>query len=332
MAAQMGFTLFPERFVSTPAGAEVESFIIRDQYAETQAWYESNLAGWTVTEDFDLRNAYEDPDPNALYGYKRLQAGSAGALVFYRGMQTNQMGAATLLVHVTGPQSTIQDTAVQPPAVELSDQSLPQFITHSLVDPSEPSHISYFRSGYAHSYTNDLETCRTMKHYLSDATGSDGTREVQYAPTDGIVTELDGDDVQESDNDYRVVIAPARHPAYSLELFHVDPTDTLSVGDELSAGEEIGRFSSDGMTVGEPAVNVQTPAGRTLVSFYEVMSDEAFAAYQDRGVRSREDLILTEQYRDENPIGCEADGHGTGAYTEQVGGEGLSDVNFVELA
>jgi hypothetical protein len=332
MASQMGFTLFPETYVTTPDSVQLEAFVIRDAYEEVATWYEQNLEEWSVTETFDLRDEYDEPDAGALYGYKRLEADGFGGLVFYRGMETDQMGAVSIILHAQGSAAAIEETTINPPAVDIASGELPRFVTHTLVDPAEPTHISHFRSGYGHSYTNDFETCRTMKHYLSDAGGSDGKRELQYAPTDGIVTQLDGDDVAEDADDYRVVISPAGHPAFTLELFHVDPAEKIVEGYELTAGEEIGRFASDGMTVGEPAVNVQTPTGRTLVSFYEVMGDEAFSAYQDRGVQSRDDLIYSEAYRDDHPIQCEQDGHGTGDYTEQVGGAGFDTVNHFTLS
>lgn len=328
MARQMGFSARPAQYVSVPGGTTTASFVVRAPFSEVAGWYATNVDGWSATESFDLREAYEDPAPGALYGYRRLQSGSRGALVLYRGRTLRRFGEVTELVHVTGPAADVGAASVNPPVYDVFEREPPQFVTHRLVDVSEATHVSYFRSGYGHSYTNDFETCRSMKHYISDDSGGDGEHETQYAPTTGLVTTTEA----EADaRDVRVVITPEGHPAFDLELFHIDPEPGIEEGAQVTAGQKLGVYRFDSYTVGEPAVNVWTPTGRTLVSYFEVMTDDVFAEYEERGVPSREEFVLGRSYRDSNPIECERDGHGTGDFLEEVGGPGLSETNFVEL-
>jgi hypothetical protein len=56
-------------------------------------------------------------------------------------------------------------------------------------------------------------------------------------------------------------------------------------------------------------VAVATPNGRKNLSFFEVMDDSVFTEYQSAaGIGSREELILTKEYRDAFPVDCVARG------------------------
>lgn len=316
------------QYLSAPDGADRQAYFARATFGTVADWYANNVDGWTVTDSYDVRDEYDEPADNGRYGYHRLESGTQGAVVFYAGtvIEEGDIGEITEILHVEGEASVATDVTVHPPAYDVFAEEPPEFVTHRFVDLDPVTHVSYFRSGYGHSYTNAFETCRSMKHYLSDENQHD-SMVPRYAPTTG---ELSRIDTGNGPDDARLVIVPDSHPAFTIELFHVDPREDLSEGTTVEAGDELGR-AGNSYTLAEPAVNVMTPEGRTLVSMFDVMTDAVFDRYRQRGVESRDDFILTKEYRDSNPIDCEQDGHGTGEFTEQIGGAGFSDVNHVAL-
>jgi hypothetical protein len=229
---------------------------------------------------------------------------------------------------VEGAPSTIANVSVNPPVFAARSTDLPRFVTAQPTDLGHVTDVSYFRSGYGHSYTGDFETCRSMKHYFGTAGGSNDIHEPQYAPVSGTIFRWEEEG---GPSDVMMTIRPDGHPAFGVEMFHVDPAAGLQRGTHVDAGQKLGAMAEDTWTASEPSVIAFTPQGKTYVSLFAVMTDDAFAEYTQYGISAREELILAEEYRDANPISCEQDGHGTGPFTEQIGDRGLSDVNFVEL-
>ena len=80
-------------------------------------------------------------------------------------------------------------------------------------------------------------------------------------------------------------------------------SEDISAGDFVSAGEQLGTHISD-ISYHGIAVSVNTPTGWKLVSFFSVMNDEVFQSYQDRGIQSREDVIISKEARDADPLIC----------------------------
>jgi hypothetical protein len=44
-----------------------------------------------------------------------------------------------------------------------------------------------------------------------------------------------------------------------------------------------------------------------MVSYFEVITDKVFSEYQNRGIGSRSDLIISKELRDANPLTCSGD-------------------------
>ena len=61
--------------------------------------------------------------------------------------------------------------AQQPRGWNVDRDGVPKFITHTYIDLSYIREISRFRSGEGHSYTDAVETCRSMKHYFKVSFG-----------------------------------------------------------------------------------------------------------------------------------------------------------------
>ena len=99
-----------------------------------------------------------------------------------------------------------------------------------------------------------------------------------------------------------VRIKSEEYPAFYFKIFHVNLTNPLNVGDLVTAGQQLGTH-----TVGDIAVEVSTPNGGKLVSYFDVMTDSLFQNYQARGLSSRDDAIISKEARDADPLTCDGD-------------------------
>lgn len=170
-------------------------------------------------------------------------------------------------------------------------------MTHDYTILDSVKQISKFRSGVGHDYSDDFETCRSMKHYYPVRKGTE-----IYAPISGtinfILPEWAGTKIQ-INSDF--------HAAFYFELFHVDLDTSLKIGDHLEAGQLLGTHSSN-QTMSDIAVFVRVPgvdsAATRFISFFDVMDDNLFTDYQQRGLNHRDSLIISKASRDADPLTC----------------------------
>jgi len=185
-------------------------------------------------------------------------------------------------------------------------QTLPQLVTTDMTELGKISMISKFRSGQGHDYSDDFESCRSMKHYYLARDGVEHSSVKAFAPVTGTVI---GTTDEWLDQDRwagtAVGIRPDAHEEFFLALYHLDLHSPLAVGEHVTAGQELG-VSVDGLgTVAEVAVGVHTPAGRQLISYFEIVTDAVFQQYRAHGVAERATLIISRDQRDAEPLQCE---------------------------
>ena len=168
------------------------------------------------------------------------------------------------------------------------------------IDVGVVDRISRFRSGEGHDYSDAYETCRSMKHYVQPRAELDWSTLEIRSPVAGTVSR-----VEEESAGTRVEIQLASHPAFLVILFHVVLSQPLSAGDEVAVDQQLGHHVGN-QTFSDIAVAVTDPAGqRRLLSYFDFMTDAAFAAYQERGVAERGDLIISRADRDADPLECD---------------------------
>lgn len=230
-----------------------------------------------------------------------LVSAMAVAAVACGGSQAAPSPAAT---SPTSPTPTATGPAPAPPPPpstwDLDARGVPTFITHNYLDVGAIRQISRFRSGEGHSYTDDFETCRSMKHYFVPR-GSTGWETIRIqAPVTGTIAYARA----ESNNlGTQIGITPADYPAFTVILFHVAPTMPLPDGASVEAGQPIGTHIGT-QTWSDVTIRVQTPRGTALVSWFDALTESALAAYTSRGLASRAAAIISRSERDANPLGC----------------------------
>jgi hypothetical protein len=190
----------------------------------------------------------------------------------------------------------------------------PRFVSTDFTELAKIEEISLFRSSAGHDYSDACESCRSMKHYFAPYAAflENGVVAVR-SPVDGTVVEVspEGHGASIGLENKQVRIRSAAHPRYTFILFHVDVASAaVTPGAYVLAGQLIGHARlvyPDLMEVAHDfdiAVRYHSLFGDRYVSWFDVMTDSLFLAYQARGVGSRSDLILTADQRDADPLTC----------------------------
>jgi hypothetical protein len=191
---------------------------------------------------------------------------------------------------------------------DVEAKGVPRFVAVNYIDLDHVARISRFRSAVGHDYSDDFESCRSMKHYVDTPPG---TR--VWAPVDGDVIYFDPGLAMGS----HIEIQSTVQPAFFFDIFHAVPTNPIKVGDHFRAGQLIGTHTNG--TFSDVAVAVLTPQvgprgaisqpgdpghGWKLISYFQVITDSIFALYTHRGVTSRDTMIIAQAVRDAHPIDC----------------------------
>jgi len=175
---------------------------------------------------------------------------------------------------------------------------LPKFILKDYIELDKIDSISRFRSGIGHDYSDDYEACRSMKHYFKPQYDVDWGAVKIFSPVNGIVTNT----FPETIGGNQIAISPFGMPAFNVTIFHVNYTVPVNIGDTLWAGQQIGTHTGP-QTTSDIAIRVNASNNtQLLVSYFDVMTDRLFACYMSRGVISREELIITKEDRDADPL------------------------------
>lgn len=232
------------------------------------------------------------------------------------------------------PAFAIWDPSTAP--YDLDTLGVPQFVDTLYIDLSRVSQLSKFRSNAGHNYTdssqfglagyrgadNRVEDCRSMKHYFI---APDANTAI-YAPVSGKVSGILGEGMGD-----QIAIVSDQYPAFEFILFHVGLDAPLTIGQHLEAGQRLGHHER-GDTYSDIAVAVKTPRGNHLISYFETLTDNAFAAFQARGITSREQLIYSKEARDAAPFTCGGtvpfNANATLDYVSMTGGVASQTVSF----
>ncbi len=182
-----------------------------------------------------------------------------------------------------------------------STDEIPRFVNVDYIELSKIKSISKFRSGAGHDYSDDFESCRSMKHYYGWEDGIDPSMIKIFSPVNGTIFQF-----WEEPLGIQIMIRSEEYPAMEFRIFHVTPAGGINEGDAVVAGQQIATHYSD-ETLSDIAVGMTTSSGWRFVSYFDVMTDSLFQEYQSRGLNSRSDLIISKEERDADPLACDGE-------------------------
>lgn len=188
---------------------------------------------------------------------------------------------------------------------DVDAKGIPKFVSTDYIESAKIESITKFRSGEGHDYSDDFESCRSMKHYFKPKSNVDWASIKIFSPVKGTVVRID-----EEWAGTQIRIKSEQYPAFYFIIFHISLTNPLKVGDAVSEGQQLGTHIGS-QTQSDIAVGVSTPNGWKLISYFDVMTDQLFQVYEARGIGSRSDLIITKEARDADPLLCSGETFGT---------------------
>ena len=225
----------------------------------------------------------------------------------FAGNMISPEGAGTFLLQRTVDDPTFCAHACDP-------LSVIRFVDQDFTQLEKIQEISRFRSSAGHDFSDDCETCRSMKHYFAPfpAYLANNTVEVR-CPVDGQVVAVTAEThgASPSGLNKQVRIRSTLHPEYTFVFFHVDlAPPNVTPGVMISKGTLLGhaRLYYDDLAETahdfDIAVRIHTPYTDRYVSWFDVITDGVFAAYAARGVPDRTTMIHTRAARDAQPLTC----------------------------
>lgn len=187
---------------------------------------------------------------------------------------------------------------------DVDSNGIPRFVESDYIELAKMEQISRFRSGAGHDYSDDFESCRSMKHYFQPSNTVDWAAIQIRSPVAGTVAQMNPESMPGSGMQIR--IKSGDFPAFYFILFHVQTNGVVSAGDSVDAGQSLGTHIG-AQSTSDIAVGVNTPTGWKLVSYFDVMTNALFATYQARGIHARTEAIISKAARDSDPLTCEGE-------------------------
>lgn len=173
----------------------------------------------------------------------------------------------------------------------------PTLITSPHTEIEKISQISMFRSGFGHDYSTLPDICCSMKHYFEFG-NYDWAAVRMFAPADAIVVSWDQE--QLPNGGYQLQMSSTIAPEIHINIFHLaGNSSSFSVGQKLFSGQYLSTHIGP---ITDSDIAVRNMTDNTLLSYFDVMTDSVFTKYQQRGVRSREDMIITFSERQQFPL------------------------------
>lgn len=185
---------------------------------------------------------------------------------------------------------------------DIDKDGIPQFAGQNYIETEKIEKISKFRSSVGHDYSDAFEHCRSMKHYFVPKSTTDWSWVKIYAPVTGILTRVENEWAG-----VKIEIASEDYPAFRFSIFHLNPVTFFAIGDTVNAGQMLGtHIGTQTMSDISVIVNDPTRQGR-MVSYFDVITDAVFSEYQIHGITSRNEMIISKETRDANPLTCNGD-------------------------
>lgn len=176
---------------------------------------------------------------------------------------------------------------------------IPQFVDKNYIELDKIHRITKFRSGIGHDYSDNFESCRSMKHYFEPDSIVNWSQVKIFSPVSGTVSSL-----YQEGMGTKLDIKSAIYPDITFTVFHVKLSITLNVGDKVIAGQQLGTHYGS-LTMSDIAVSAGTQDGKfVLISYFDLLTETLFQNYQSRGLNTRADVIISKEARNADPLSC----------------------------
>ncbi len=204
---------------------------------------------------------------------------------------------------------------------DVETEGIPKFVDAHFTELDKIEYIKRFRSGYGVEFSDDFEECRVMKHLYTPFDEYWVDKEVKiYSPVNGTITRLGYTILNSSGTwgEYQsdiatiIKIQPSEYKAFTVIISVVDIRDMgLYRGLQIYEGQHIGyacmRYVNKVTKL--PAFNIAVevnmcPSGTKILSYFDVITDDVFQAYKDRGATSQNEFIISKEERDKDPLTC----------------------------
>jgi len=180
---------------------------------------------------------------------------------------------------------------------DVEANGIPKFIESEFIELDKIYDITKFRSGVGPDSSDDFESCRNMRHFYGPKRDIDWTSVEIFAPVAGKIVFLNVEQ-----NGTTIIIQPEAYPAFNVAIFTVNP-GPFTLMETVSAGQKLGNHNTSESTSGIE-IGVRTPQGYKLISYFDLLPDELFQPYADRGVIHPNVLIISKDARDADPLTC----------------------------
>jgi hypothetical protein len=185
---------------------------------------------------------------------------------------------------------------------DIDVDGIPRFIKTDYIELDKIYRISKFRSSVGHDYSDAFEHCRSMKHYFEPRAEIDWATVKIFSPLNGTITR-----VEQEWAGTKLEIASDSLPAFRISIFHVNLANPLQLDQKVTEGMLLGtHIGSQTMSDISVIVNDPTHQGR-MVSWFNIITDAIFQQYQNHGISSRQEMIISKETRDASPLTCSGD-------------------------
>jgi len=215
---------------------------------------------------------------------------------------------------------TIVPTLDETPHYDIESEGIPKFINTDFVELDKIECIKRFRSGFGSDNSDIFEDCREMNNLFYAFNEYRVEKELKiFSPINGTImgiyqieSNVSGTWQGVEEDLFTIIwIQSHEYPAFTIRLGWLDIRDMgVKYGTRLSAGQHIGYgcMKYNGKVTGAPVVeasiSINTLNGVKKVSYFDVITDDVFQNYKNRGVPSRDDFIISKEERDAHPLNC----------------------------
>ena len=187
---------------------------------------------------------------------------------------------------------------------------LPKFVEDEYIAMANIDRLSRFRSAAGHDYSDEFESCRSMKHYyVPDSLFLAWDTIAIYSPAATKVMGIEKEYIDSTPAGYKLLLESIDNPGIYFTIFHMTPSTVPAPGDTYAAGQQIGTHMGT-LTSSDIAVGIYNAGSSwTLVSFFDVMTAVFFTSnyMPNANIIDRSDLIITATERDADPLACDGE-------------------------